>query len=705
MSSSSISTEKIQSFYQKVYQEADNTIHKFIIGYFILGIVISFFHNTWILGVGVGGFFMITYLVIKSRYQHTTFFRYFISFLLWNYPVQFVLQMHGMYEINLFYFISLTALLFYENWKTILIPTLYAVLTLSTLYYIQLSGAETEYLDDANLFNTVSLTVHLIIIVFYAGLCVLWSVIQRRQTHESGINQIDMEDKLKHMEANIKFADTLSQGHLTAKYSLESTDNLGESLMNMRDSLYEASKREEREKFINVGLARIGEILRTYVNNLDDLCDKVISELVTYVKANQGGIFIVNDENKKEKYLELISARAFERKKYIEKKIMPGQGLVGQCYLEKSTILITDIPDQYVNITSGLGKANPRSILLIPLVNNDEIVGVIEFASFQIYTAIEIEFLEKVGESIASTVLSAKTNQSTIKLLNESDVMTEQLRAQEEEMRQNMEELQATQEEMNRAQNELKNKESNIRSLIDNTKDTIFAIDTNYIISVVNATLKNKYSNFGIDLSPGTNILEVLPASKAAHWKQRYDRALQGEAYTEVDENIIEGKITYSETHHNPIKNNSGEIIGVSVMSRDVTADRTLHNVLKEKEIAMHSLINNTRDSIIAIDNDYKVTIVNDAIKNRYKGTAYEGIDVGANALDMLGSVKDEWKEYYDRAISGEKLNFIIKSSVKGENNFREYFIYPMESNRGNINGCSVFSREVLDHIDETKII
>ena len=209
----------------------------------------------------------------------------------------------------------------------------------------------------------------------------------------------------------------------------------------------------------------------------------------------------------------------------------------------------------------------------------------------------------------------------------------------------------------------------------------------------------------GVDLSPGTNILDILPKEKAKHWKQRYDRALGGEVFVEINESNLNGNITYSETHHNPIKNQEGEVVGVSVVSRDITESRKMHNELTEKEISMHALINNTNDSIIAIDNDYKVTVVNDAIKNRYKSTQYEGLNVGTNALDMLGNVRDEWKGYYDKALKGEQLNFIIKSSVKGENTFREYFIYPIEDLEGNIKGCSVFSRVVLDHIDESKIL
>lgn len=696
---------RIKAFHNKVYHEADATIHKFVIGYFILGILFSFFYSTWWLGLGVGGSFFIIYSIIKFKWQNKPFYRYFVSFLFWNYPLQFIFQTQGMYEIHFFYFISLTVLLFYEDWRIILPTAIYALISISVLYYCQINDISFSLLEHGYEMTNSSFVMHISLLVVYSGLCILWSNIQRGQTKESGINQVQMEEKLNHMEANMQFADAISNGNLEEEYSLESTDDLGKSLMNMRDSLTEAAKREKDERFINVGLATIGEILRNNVNNLDQLCDQVISELVTYMKANQGAIFIEEMREENEKVLELKAALAYERKKYFEKTVAIGQGLVGQAYLEANPILLTDVPSDYVNITSGLGKATPRCIILIPLKSNEDVVGVIEMASFRKFSELEIEFMKRVGESIASTVLSAKVNQKTKALLEDSEMMTEQMKAQEEEMRQNLEELQATQEEMARTQNELKTKESNIRALIDNTEDTIFAIDTNYIITVVNATLRNKYKKLGMDLAPGTNILDILPKDKAKHWKDRYDRALNGESYIEVDTNIVNGKKTFSETYHNAIKDESGAIIGVSVTSRDITETKTTHDELKEKEISLNALVNNTNDSIIAIDKDYKVIIVNDSIKQRYTGTQYEGLDIGTNALDMLGKVRDEWKGYYDRALAGEKLNFIIKSSVKGEHSYREYFIYPMKSSTGEITGCSVFSREVLDHIDESKLL
>jgi len=699
--------DRILTFHEKVYQEADRTMHKFVLGYFILGVLISEIHDTWTLGLGVGGAFFLLYFLTYRFVSHKPTMRYLISFLLWNYPLQFFFQMHGMTELFFFYFISLTALLFYEDWKLTIPVILYSLVTVIVIYYLQQTGYESEYLAFSNSFTISSLCAHIALVVFYAGLCIVWSRVQAQQTQESAINRVEMEEKLFHMEANIKFADDISQGNLKAAYELDNTDDLGNSLMNMRNSLVDASDREEKERFINVGLATVGEILRNNVNDLTQLCDQVISELVSYMQANQGGIFIyTEDESEKKAYLELMASRAYDRKKYQEKRIDVGQGLVGQAYVEKETIVLNDIPDNYVNITSGMGQSNPRSILIVPLRSNEDIVGVIELASFKKFSKTDITFLEKVGESIASTVLSAKVNQKTVKLLEESEMMTEQMQAQEEEMRQNMEELQATQEEMDRTQGELKGKESNMRSLIDNTKDTIFSIDTNYTISIVNATLRDKYKGLGIDLKPGTNILDLLPADKSAYWKARYDRALKGETFVQVDENKAGGgSITHSETHHNPIRNEEGEITGVSVISRDISDQINIQNTIKEKESSLNSLINNTKDSILAIDIDYKVIVINEAIKSRYKGTQYEGLDVGTHALEMLGEVREQWKGYYDRALSGEKLNFIIKSSVEGEDSYREYFIYPIENVSKEISGCSIFSREVLDHIDESKIL
>jgi PAS domain S-box-containing protein len=116
---------------------------------------------------------------------------------------------------------------------------------------------------------------------------------------------------------------------------------------------------------------------------------------------------------------------------------------------------------------------------------------------------------------------------------------------------------------------------------------------------------------------------------------------------------------------------------------------------MEQKETSLNALINNTSDSIILIDTDYTILVMNQVIKDRYKGTQYEIMKEGHNALDMLGDVRDEWKAYYDRAFAGERLSFTIKSSVKGENSYRHYDINPIKDSHGNTTGASIFSRDI----------
>ncbi len=243
---------------------------------------------------------------------------------------------------------------------------------------------------------------------------------------------------------------------------LSEEDDLGNALLEMRTNLKHATEEETRRKkeddqrnWASQGIAKFSDILRQNNDNIEKLTYDVISNLVKYCDANQGGLFIVNDDDKDDQFIEMSSAYAFNRKKFLEKRIEKGVGLIGRAVQESETIYITDIPDNYITISSGLGDDNPKSIVIVPLVVNDNVYGVIEMASFREFEKYQIEFVEKIGENIASTLSSVKVNIRTAELLETTKQQAEEMRAQEEEMRQNMEELQATQEESSRRETEL----------------------------------------------------------------------------------------------------------------------------------------------------------------------------------------------------------------------------------------------------------
>lgn len=271
----------------------------------------------------------------------------------------------------------------------------------------------------------------------------------QKSSDEIGQMVIAVDSLVEGLEKTSSFAENIGKGNYDSEFiPLSEKDVLGNSLIGMRTNLKNVAEIETQRKWATEGVAKFAEILRAN-SDMDQLCTEIIRNLVKYLGANQGGIFIVNDEGR-DPVLELKACYAYDRQKHLEKKIGLGDGLVGQSWLEKDTIFLTDVPTDYINITSGLGLATPTCVIIVPLLYNEEVNGVIEIASFNVFKPYEIEFIEKVAQSIASTLSSVTINHRTAKLLGESRELAEQLKSQEEELRQNQEEMQATSEETER---------------------------------------------------------------------------------------------------------------------------------------------------------------------------------------------------------------------------------------------------------------
>jgi PAS domain S-box-containing protein len=260
------------------------------------------------------------------------------------------------------------------------------------------------------------------------------------------------EHKIK---LTLEFINKLVEGNTNTDFKIEDGDDkLGQSLVSLRDNIIENKKIEDKRRkedeqrnWVAEGLAKFGDILRQGSDNMEELSYTIIVNLVRYTSSNQGGFYILEDNDHNDRHFVQTACYAYDRKKFSDRRIEWGEGLIGTCALEKQTVFLKDVPDSYLNITSGLGKANPRCVLLVPLLINDGIHGVMELASFNVYEDYQVNFIEKVAESIASTISTVKINVRTAKLLSESREQADVLASQEEQMRQNMEELQATQEE------------------------------------------------------------------------------------------------------------------------------------------------------------------------------------------------------------------------------------------------------------------
>ena len=262
------------------------------------------------------------------------------------------------------------------------------------------------------------------------------------------------------------FAGEIGKGNFSSQFeALSEFDTLGNTLLEMRKRLKasqeEMEKRQledERRSWATQGEARFGEILRDSSKSTTELSATVIKNIIKYLNANQGGLFLYNDTNPDDIHLEMIASFAYNREKHISKKIKLGEGLVGACAIEKNTIHLSEIPEDYLEIESGLGGANPTNILIVPLKMETEIFGVLEIASFHVFRDFEIEFIERIADDITSTLSNVKINARTAQLFEQSQKQAKEMHEQEEKMRYSLEKVQAEQKKSLQIEQNLREK-------------------------------------------------------------------------------------------------------------------------------------------------------------------------------------------------------------------------------------------------------
>ncbi|MBN2890426.1 MAG: GAF domain-containing protein [Bacteroidales bacterium] len=358
------------------------------------------------------------------------------------------------------------------------------------VFSVSLKEVNSRTADDVgNVQSTIIISVLIMLILFASIIFIIPRVVSRRvkeiqeyiEPLKSGVfpdveleptafsEVIEISDSLSKIIKSLKdasaFATEIGNGNFSFEYTpVSEQDELGNALILLRDSLSVAQKdevtrrKEDRvREWTNTGIAKFSDILRQAAKDITELSTSIIKELVNYLNSNQGGVFVLNDDNKDNVLLELAASYAYSKERKKKKSFLLGEGLVGTCAVEKATIYMTEIPEDYISITSGLGGANPRSLLIAPLKHEENILGVLEIASFNEFEKYQIEFVEKIAESIASTLSITKINERTAKLLQTAKLEAEQRSLKEEELRQNLEELQATQERAAYRESELNN--------------------------------------------------------------------------------------------------------------------------------------------------------------------------------------------------------------------------------------------------------
>lgn len=277
---------------------------------------------------------------------------------------------------------------------------------------------------------------------------------------------IKVEENIKSIEKQkvdlTEFANNIGAGNLDYEFS-GIKDSVGDAMLKMRDELRklvnesnERQLKEQKDNWVNESLAKFNEILRK--SDSEDKSNfhmSVLKQILKSLDANQGGIFVTK-EDKNGLYFELMASYAYDIERKNKKQIRAGKGVLGNIIYEKNPIYLDKLPENYLELTSGIGKTTPKYLYIQPLLVSAKIEGVIELASFKPIENHHRKYLQRVGENLASVMATMHSQYEMKILLEQSKIQHDTLATQEEELRQNLEELSATQEEISRKENDMK---------------------------------------------------------------------------------------------------------------------------------------------------------------------------------------------------------------------------------------------------------
>ncbi len=262
-----------------------------------------------------------------------------------------------------------------------------------------------------------------------------------------------VQDLNKYDEDIRNYAVNLSENILNNKFNyLRNNNKTAIALSKIQEKILSVAEHEQKRKIeeelrlkLNEGSAEITGLLQ-HVTDLNELSFNIIKNTAEFLDIQQGGMFILDNTNPDQPVLEMIASYAYDKKRYTGKRIPVNEGLIGRAYFEKESIYMTELPDNYTLIESGFGGKEPKSLLIVPLIFNNEVQAVIELASIHEIEEYKIKFIEDIGENIASTISNLKHSIQTEELLTQTRLQSKEI----EEQRKTLEEKINTHRRQNR---------------------------------------------------------------------------------------------------------------------------------------------------------------------------------------------------------------------------------------------------------------
>ncbi|MEO6670677.1 MAG: HAMP domain-containing protein [Ferruginibacter sp.] len=240
-------------------------------------------------------------------------------------------------------------------------------------------------------------------------------------------------------------ASAVTKGDLTRNIRVEAkgeVEALKDTINQMITNLRETTLLNQEQDWLKSNLAKFTQMLQGQ-KDLNTVTKRILSELAQVVSAHYGAFYILKqDEELQDVKLSLFASYGYKSDKHLNKEFNIGESLVGQVAFEKERVILSNIPSNYINIRSGLGKAAPTNLIILPVLFENKVKAVIELASLDEFSETHLDFLGQLTESIGIVLNTIEANSRTEELLAQSQSLASELKVQQEELRRTNDELQ-----------------------------------------------------------------------------------------------------------------------------------------------------------------------------------------------------------------------------------------------------------------------
>ncbi len=492
----------------------------------------------------------------------------------------------------------------------------------------------------------------------WVGSIVMLNYVRRIKTRE---NQ-KMNELKEQLQSNVQVAQIIRNRDYDKIQSLQQSDS---PLLQLARDLMGTNKKEEELKWATQGKELINDILRTY-RNIDKLSIEILKAIINYAGGVQGAFYLLQNDK-----LVNRASYAFNRQRFVNQEYEIGRGLVGQVAFEKAMIYRTEIPDDYFTVTSGLiNDAKPKSLIILPLMQEDELQGILEIAFLNDrLPAYKISFAQELGSMIGRTIYAQKINAKTEVLLRESQQMTQALQQNQETLKQNAREMMIAQEELEQSNElletkvqEVENGHKRMVALLTNASEFISIYDANQQLVFESPSVKRI-----LGYKDGEDIIGMDPDLMTPKGYKAIDALFKyllqtpgGESEAQYAYLKKNGERLYLETKGKNLLHDPA-IKGIIFNTQDIT-ERFMVEKEQRMKSRMQSLSENSPDMILRINTTGKLVYANPVVSEFIGLNVSEITKKRINELEIdarfvefvnqvLFKIKDEQEQIIDEVV------------------------------------------------------